>query len=210
MKSDEHRLYLTFHHIIFDGVSISRIFVPELTAAYEALEQKRPLLLPTPQLHYGDYAIWRERHVESPVVKQHLAWWTEQLEGELPILRLPEDRPRPAVASHRGSMECFDIPPELLQNLRKLSRARGATLYMSLLAAYKVLLFRYSAQNDLIVGSATDARRRPNSKASWDTSSTHSWLERGRLRKLLSRSICLRHERLCLGVWPPRMSRLIA
>jgi hypothetical protein len=73
MKSDEHRLYLTFHHIIFDGVSISRIFVPELTAAYEALEQKRPLLLPTPQLHYGDYAIWRERHVESPVVKQHLA-----------------------------------------------------------------------------------------------------------------------------------------
>jgi amino acid adenylation domain-containing protein len=161
MKEDEHRLYLTFHHIIFDGVSISRIFVPELTAAYEAIEQRKPIPLTPPQLHYGDYAIWRERHVESPAVKQHLAWWTEQLAGELPILALPEDRPRPAAASHHGSMECFDIPPELLQNLRKLSRERGATLYMSLLAAYKALLFRYSGQNDLIVGSATDARRRP-------------------------------------------------
>ncbi len=161
MKSDEHRLYLTFHHIIFDGVSISRIFVPELTVAYEALEQGKPIPLSPPQLHYADYAIWRERHVESSTVKQHLAWWTEQLAGELPILHLPEDRPRPAVASHRGSMECFDIPQELLQNLRKLSRERGATLYMSLLAAYKALLFRYSGQNDLIVGSATDARRRP-------------------------------------------------
>ncbi len=161
MKADEHRLYLTFHHIIFDGVSISRIFVPELTTVYEAMEHGKPIPLAPPQLHYGDYAIWRERHVESPAVKQHLAWWTEQLAGELPVLRLPEDRPRPAVASHRGSMECFDIPPELLQNLRQLSRERGATLYMSLLAAYKVLLFRYSGQNDLIVGSATDARRRP-------------------------------------------------
>jgi amino acid adenylation domain-containing protein len=161
MKEDEHRLYLTFHHIIFDGVSISRIFVPELSAIYASFEQGKPSPLPSPELQYGDYAIWRERHVDSPSVKQHLAYWLEHLSGELPVLRLPEDRPRSAIASHRGSMECFKIPEELLDNLRGLSRVQGVTLYMTLLAAFKVLLFRYSGQNDLIVGSASDARRRP-------------------------------------------------
>ncbi len=161
LKEDEHRLYLTFHHIIFDGISISRTFVPELTAIYAALEQGQVCPLPAPRLQYGDYALWREQHVESPLVQRHLAWWKMQLSGELPVLRLPEDRPRPAVTSHRGSMECFEIPPALLEQLRRLSRTQGATLYMSLLAAWQVLLFRYSGQNDLIVGSAADGRRCP-------------------------------------------------
>ncbi len=161
LKEDEHRLYLTFHHIIFDGISITRTFVPELTAIYAALEQGQMCPLTVPRLQYGDYALWRQRHVESPQVERHLAWWKTQFSGELPVLRLPEDRPRPAVTSHRGSMECFEIPPALLEQLRRLSRAQGATLYMSLLAAYQVLLFRYSGQNDLIVGSAADGRRCP-------------------------------------------------
>src|ERR1700684_4161447 len=161
MKADEHRLYLTVHHIIFDAISISHIFLPELAAIYASFEQGNPCPLPAPALQYGDYAIWREGHVDSPVVKQHLAYWVEQFSGELPVLRLPEDRPRPAITSHRGSMECFEIPPGLVENLRRLSEAQGVTLYMTLLAAFKVLLFRYSGQNDLIVGSATDGRRRP-------------------------------------------------
>jgi len=161
MKADEHRLYLTVHHIIFDAISISHIFLPELAAIYASFEQGNPCPLPAPTLQYGDYAIWREGHVDSPVVKQHLAYWVEQFSGELPVLRLPEDRPRPAITSHRGSMECFEIPPGLVENLRRLSEAQGVTLYMTLLAAFKVLLFRYSGQNDLIVGSATDGRRRP-------------------------------------------------
>jgi amino acid adenylation domain-containing protein len=161
MKADEHRLYLTFHHIIFDGISIPRIFVPELSAIYASFEQGKPSPLPPPALQYGDYAVWRERHVDSPAAKQHLSYWLDQLSGELPVLRLPEDRPRPAILSHRGSMECFEMPDELVENLRRLSRAQGVTLYMTLLAAFQVLLFRYSGQNDLIVGSATDARRRP-------------------------------------------------
>jgi amino acid adenylation domain-containing protein len=161
MKADEHRLYLTLHHIIFDGVSIPRIFVPELSAIYASFEQGNPTPFSPPVLQYGDYAIWRERHVDSPVAKQHLAYWLEQLSGELPVLRLPEDRPRPAILSHRGSMECFEVPDELVESLHRLSRAQGVTLYMTLLAAFQVLLFRYSGQNDLIVGSATDARRRP-------------------------------------------------
>src|ERR1700728_784909 len=158
MKADEHRLYLTVHHIIFDAVSISRIFVPELSAIYASFEQGKPSPLPR-RLHYGDYAIWRERHVDSAPVKKHLAYWLEHLSGELPILRLPEDHPHPAITSYRGSMERFKISKELMENLRRLSHARGVTLYMTLLAVFKVLLFRYTAQNDLIVGSATDARR---------------------------------------------------
>jgi amino acid adenylation domain-containing protein len=161
MKADEHRLYLTVHHIIFDAISISRILLPELTAIYACLEQARPSPLSAPVLQYGDYAIWQEGHVDSPVVRQHLAYWLDHLSGELPVLRLPQDRPVPAITSHRGSMECFEIPTGLLENLRQLSQVQGVTLYMTLLAAFKALLFRYGGQNDIVVGSATDARRRP-------------------------------------------------
>jgi amino acid adenylation domain-containing protein len=161
MTPNEHRIYLTLHHIIFDGVSINSIFLPELSAIYDSLECGNPSPLPPPSLQYGDYAIWRERQINSPELKQHLAYWRSHLSGELPVLRLPGDRQRPAIASNRGSMECFDVPDELMENLRRFSREQGVTLYMTLLAAFKVLLFRYSGQNDLIVGSASDARRRP-------------------------------------------------
>jgi amino acid adenylation domain-containing protein len=161
MKADEHRLYFTVHHIIFDAISISRILLPELTAIYASFEQSRPSPLSAPLLQYGDYAIWREGHVDSSVVQQHLAYWLDHLSGELPVLRLPQDRPVPAITSHRGSMECFEIPTGLLENLRQLSQVQGVTLYMTLLAAFKALLFRYGGQNDIVVGSATDARRRP-------------------------------------------------
>lgn len=165
MKANEHRLYVTAHHIIFDAVSIFRIFVPELTAIYAAFEQGNAPALPPPALQYGDYAIWREQQLDSPTLKQHLAYWIEQFAGELPVLRLPEDRPRPAIPSHRGSMECFEIPDELVENLRRLSRQQHVSLYMTLLAAFKVLLFRYSGQSDLIVGSVTGSRRRPELEA---------------------------------------------
>jgi amino acid adenylation domain-containing protein len=161
MQADEHRLYLTFHHIIFDAISIYRIFVPELSEIYASFERGEGSPLPPPPLQYGDYAIWREQDAESPAVERQLADWHDQLSGELPILRLPQDRPRPAIASHRGSMECFHVPDELMEKLLRLSQERGVTLYTTLLAAFKVLLFRYSGQNDLIVGTATDARRRP-------------------------------------------------
>ena len=160
MSADEHRLYLTFHHIVFDGVSVSRIFVPELTAIYDAFAEGRVSPLPPPALQYGDYAVWREQQLASPGLQKHLSYWVEQLSGELPTLRLPEDRPRTA-PTLRGSMECFDISEGLVEKLRVLSRQQGVTLYMTLLAAFKVLLFRYSGQNDLIVGSVSDARKRP-------------------------------------------------
>jgi amino acid adenylation domain-containing protein len=161
MKTNEHRLYLTLHHLIFDGVSISRIFLPELAAIYASSEQGKRSPLQLPKLQYGDYALWRERRANSLAVKQHLAYWFRQLSGPLPVLHIPVDRPGPAIASHRGSAERFRVPADLLKKLGVLCRAQGVTLYMALLAAFKVLLFRYGGQNDLIVGSVGDGRRRP-------------------------------------------------
>ncbi|HEY4354352.1 MAG TPA: amino acid adenylation domain-containing protein [Acidobacteriaceae bacterium] len=160
MEAEEHRFLLTLHHIIFDGVSIYRTLMPELAATYAAFECGVKPELPELQLQYGDYSIWRQQHLESAGVKEHIAYWREQLAGELPVLRLPVDRPRPAEISSRGSMECFQLSAERIRALRELSRAHGVTLYMTLLAAFKTLLFRYSAQEDVIVGGATDARRR--------------------------------------------------
>lgn len=161
MAEDEHRVYLTLHHIIFDGVSIYRILMPELMSIYAAYEVGRNHSLAEPALQYGDYAVWRRRHARSSAIARHLAYWKENLSGELPVLALPVDRPRPARPSGRGSMECFQISNELIDALRTLGHNHGVTLYMVLLAAYKAMLFRLSGQQDLIVGGASDARRSP-------------------------------------------------
>ena len=161
LATQEHRLFLTFHHIVFDGISAGRIFVPQLTTLYASLAAGKPVQLPSPKVQYGDYAIWRERQAGSPDVHEHLIWWLNQLTGELPTLRLPEDSPRPAFADHRGSMQRVHLSRELVERLRELSRQLSVTLYMTLLAVFNTLLFRYSGQEDFIIGSATDARRVP-------------------------------------------------
>ena len=161
MAADDHRIHLTLHHLIFDGVSIYRILMPEVAALYQAFSEGQGSPLPEPSLQYGDYALWRREHAASATVMENLEYWKAELAGPLPVLDLPSDRPRPAQQSHRGSMECFRLPLSLLRALRSVSQSHGVTLYMTLLAAFKVLLFRYSGQQDLIVGGATDARRRP-------------------------------------------------
>lgn len=159
MAEGEHRVYLTLHHIVFDGVSIYRILMPELMSIYSAYAAGRNHSLPEPALQYGDYAVWRRRQARSSAMARHLAYWKENLSGELPVLELPVDRARPARPSGRGSMECFSLSNELIDALRIVARNHGVTLYMLLLASYKALLFRLSGQQDLIVGGAADARR---------------------------------------------------
>ena len=161
LAPDDHRLYLTLHHIIFDGVSIYRILMPELATIYDALAAGIPIPLPEPTLQYADYALWRQQHLRSPAVARQLAYWKTQLAGKLPLLHLPADRPRPSHPTHRGAMVCFSLSAASITALRALSRSHGVTLYMTLLAGFKALLFRYSGQPDLIVGGVTDARRRP-------------------------------------------------
>jgi amino acid adenylation domain-containing protein len=161
MDEDDHRLYLTLHHIIFDGVSIYKILVPELSAIYAAYEAGETPTLPEPKLHYGDYAIWRTQRIESGALDSHMAYWKEHLSGDLPVLQLPTDRPRPTTLAYHGSMETFSLSPDLTDKLKELSKREGVTLYMTLLAGFKAMLHRYSGQDDIIIGGVTDTRRRP-------------------------------------------------
>lgn len=160
MNPDEHRLYFTIHHIIFDGISISRIFVPELITIYESFASGTPVELPLLPMQYGDYAIWRESNIKSQAIQDCLAYWKRNLSGELPTLRIALDNPRPTISKHLGTMQSFVIPDEVMRRLRILGDQQSSTPFVTLLATFKVLLFRYSQQNDLIVGSAADGRRR--------------------------------------------------
>ncbi|MBR0552699.1 non-ribosomal peptide synthetase [Stakelama marina] len=161
LADDNHRLYFTLHHIIFDGVSIYRVIVPELAALYEAFAAGKPSPLPEPTLQYGDYALWQQTHLQSPPVQRQIDYWRKTLADAPPKLELTGDRVKPARPTHAGSMETFFIPLDLIEKVDATSRRAGMTPYMLLLAAYHVLLHRYSGEEDIIVGGVTDLRRRP-------------------------------------------------
>ncbi|MBV8167112.1 MAG: non-ribosomal peptide synthetase, partial [Alphaproteobacteria bacterium] len=161
LAPDEHRICMTLHHAIFDGVSLHRVLVPELAALYDAFAAGRPSPLPEPALQYADYALWRARQVESPRTAAQLDDWRATLAGDLPVLQLPTSRTRTGIPSFRGAMEVFEIPGALAETLKALGQAPGVTLYMTLLATFKALLFRYTGQTDLLVGGVADTRRRP-------------------------------------------------
>ena len=161
LAPEKHRLYLTLHHIIFDGVSIYRLIMPELCRLYAAYMDGEELDLPEPPLQYGDYAVWRENQLASDAIARELQYWRTKLSGELRELTLPTKRKPRSVPSHCGAMETFRLTPEMTAALKDLSRREGATLYAILLAAFKALLYRYSGQEDIVIGGVTDMRRRP-------------------------------------------------
>jgi amino acid adenylation domain-containing protein len=161
LGEEEHRLYLTLHHIIFDGVSIYRTLVPELAALVSAYEKGEPSPLAEPALQYADYAAWQLDQADPSAIAKQVETWRTILAEPLPRLDLAGDRPRAALPTHAGSMEVFLLPDALIEKLKHLARAEGATLYMVLLAAYKAMLFRYTGDEDIIVGGVTDTRRRP-------------------------------------------------
>ena len=161
LGEEDHRLYLTLHHIIFDGVSIYRTLVPELAALVSAYEKGEPSPLPEPTLQYADYAAWQLDQTDDASVAKQIETWRGILAEPLPRLEIAGDRPRAALPTHAGSMEVFLLPHDLIERLTQLARAEGATLYMVLLAAYKAMLFRYTGDEDIIVGGVTDTRRRP-------------------------------------------------
>jgi amino acid adenylation domain-containing protein len=161
LAPERHRLYITLHHIVFDGVSIYRIILPELCRLYDAYARGEPPDLPEPLLQYGDYALWREDQLASATIARELQYWRKKLSGELQKLTLPADRKLQLVPSHRGAMETFRLTPEITAALREFSRREGITLYAMLLTAFKALLHRYSGQEDIVVGGVTDMRRRP-------------------------------------------------
>ncbi len=156
----EHLLILSMHHIASDGWSLS-IATREVFALYEADVAGRAFSLPPLRMQYVDFAAWQREQLNSGMLVQQLAFWQKELQGAPALLELPTDRPRPAVMSYRGTRRWQRIEPELLAAIKSFSRARDATLYMTLLAAWQVLLHRYSGQDDIVVGSPMANRDDP-------------------------------------------------
>lgn len=161
LSDTEHRLFLTLHHIIFDGYSIYRVLLPELAVLYKAFSNDQESPLPELPTQYPDFALWeREWLSRNGRLQSQLAYWRKQLGGGLSVLQLPSDRRRPAIQSFRGAIQPVAFSKGLSDTLKMLSRQEGATLFMSLVAAFSVLLHRYSALADVSIGTVSSGRKR--------------------------------------------------
>ncbi len=161
LSENDHRLYMTLHHIIFDAVAIYQIFLPELHKLYEAFSHGEASPLAPLTLQYADFAAWQREVQHKEAVAKELAYWKEQLAGIPQVLEVPSDHPRPAVQRYKGSMQTFAFSRRLTDALKALSRQEGVTLYMTVTAAFQTLLHRYTGQNDLVIGTVTSDRKRP-------------------------------------------------
>ena len=155
----DHVLMTTIHHIISDGWS-SAIFNRELGSLYNSITQGCTADLPDLPVQYVDYAQWQRERMQGEVLEKLLDYWRNQLEGAPPLLELPTDRPRPAIQTFRGGRRSAILPHALCDELTKLSQGEGGTLFMILLAAFQVLLYRYTGQEDIVVGTPIANRRR--------------------------------------------------
>ena len=152
LDADKSILLLTMHHIIFDGWSTG-VLIRELTAIYEAFLTGKPSPLPENTIQYVDYVYWQREWLKGEILESQLAYWKQQLGGNLPVLNLPTDYPRPTVSTFRGARQTLVLPEVLREGIKELSQQEGVTLFMALLAAFKTLLFRYTHQDDILVGS---------------------------------------------------------
>lgn len=155
----EHVLMLAAHHIVVDLWSLA-VLINELGTLFASLDWAAAL--PPLKLHYPDYVKWQTEMLAGPRGEELWDYWRTKLDGELPVLDLPTDRPRPPVQTHRGAVESLLLGKQLTDELKALSEQYGVTLYVTLLAAFKVLLYRYSGQDDLIVGTPTTGRSQPD------------------------------------------------
>jgi amino acid adenylation domain-containing protein len=150
---------VTMHHAISDGWSIG-VLMRELTVLYQSYLLNRPSPHPEPAIQYADYAVWQRNWLQGAVLEAQLDYWTRQVAG-VPDLELPTDRPRPPVTSGRGDERSTTLPKTTVDAARALGRSEGATLYMTLLATFQLLLSRYSCQDDFAVGTPIAGRTLP-------------------------------------------------
>jgi hypothetical protein len=165
LDRDDHRLYLALCHIIFDGVAMYRVFLPELAALCEAYSKGAPSPLPELTIQYPDFACWQQREAEAEANARHLAYWRKQLSGAPAVCDLPLDRPRPAVQTFRGAMYPFGLDNRLTEAVRSASVREKASPFHLLLAAFAALLHRYSGQDDYSIGTVTGGREGPQMNA---------------------------------------------
>ena len=159
-KSDEeHALSLIFHHVVTDGWSMD-LFTSELIGLYEAFSANEPSPLPDLPVQYADFAAWQREWIAGGVLDDQLAYWKKQLSGDLPMLEVPTDHPRPQRMTYRGADGDFELTQDLVEQLNELAHREGATLFMTLMAALLTLLHRYTGQEDIILGTANAGRNR--------------------------------------------------
>jgi amino acid adenylation domain-containing protein/non-ribosomal peptide synthase protein (TIGR01720 family) len=159
LSEEEYILLLTMHHIVSDGWSIG-VLAQELATIYEALSAGNQPQLPELPVQYADFAIWQRNWLCGEVLQTQLAYWKQQLEGAPPLLELPADRPRPPIQTSEGATQSLLLSQELTAALKNLSQREDVTLFMTLLAAFKALLYRYTGRTDLLVGSPIANRNR--------------------------------------------------
>ena len=157
LHEQDHVLVVTMHHIASDAWSLS-VIVKEVGELYSSYTENRAAQLPTPQIQYADFSIWQRKYLQGEVLNRKISYWKKKLEGVAPM-ELPTDFARPAVQSSRGANSSFRIDKDLLSAIELLSRQQGVTLFMTLLASFKVLLHRYSGQEDICVGTPIAGRQ---------------------------------------------------
>ncbi|NMO14244.1 non-ribosomal peptide synthase/polyketide synthase [Pyxidicoccus fallax] len=155
---EQHVLVLVMHHIVSDGWSVG-VMIREVVAGYEAFASGKAPVLPPLPVQYVDFAAWQRQWLQGDVLAREVAWWKEQLAGAPPVLDLPVDKPRPSIRSPRGALVPVHLGLELSERLVSLARQEGATPFMVLLAAWQVVLSRYSGQEELLVASFIAGRR---------------------------------------------------
>jgi amino acid adenylation domain-containing protein len=158
LGEDDYLLLLTLHHIVTDGWSMGVLF-DELSKLYEAFSMGEPSPLPELPLQYADFAVWQRGWLQGETLERHLSYWKRQL-ADIPALQLPTDHVRPAISTYMGARTPLSFSAELTERLKKLSRHEGVTLFMTVLAAFKALLHRYTGQADIVVGTPVAGRDR--------------------------------------------------
>ncbi|MEO0685074.1 MAG: condensation domain-containing protein, partial [Cyanobacteria bacterium J06649_11] len=164
LSEQSHVLLINMHHIVSDGWSMG-IFIQELSAFYQSLISENvshnvSTVLPELPIQYGDFAVWQQQYLQGEILEKQLNYWKQQLADAPPLLELPTDNARPAVQSFRGGVIEFQLDSDLSTKLKTLSQKSGATLFMTMLAAFVTLLFRYSGQDDICIGSPVANRNR--------------------------------------------------
>lgn len=164
LNLEEHLLVLTMHHVISDEWSLE-VLLRELTILYRSFAVGEASPLPEVSLQYADFAHWQRQLLQESTLASQLSYWKQQLSGPLPIPDLPTDRPRPPIATIRGATRSLLLPSALSQKLQIFSQQAEVTLFMTLLAAFQTLLYRYTGQTDVAVGSPIAYRTRPEFEA---------------------------------------------
>ncbi|PEY73226.1 non-ribosomal peptide synthetase [Bacillus thuringiensis] len=152
VAEEKYVFIVNIHHIVTDLWSLE-IFMKELISLYHSYTSGDSMLLPPLSIQYADYAIWQQQWLEGEECEKQIKYWRKQLHGELPVLNLPTDRPRPAIQTYRGDVVRFQLKSDIVEALQEMSQRNGSTLYMTLLSAYAVWLNHYSDQEDILIGS---------------------------------------------------------